>query len=155
GGQRVAFLRRLAAARLDDVAHARPFVEPGCVVAEPIAQRTADPVDLVDLGTARRRSRQAEQQAHRPAVVGREIDEGRFVLAVARWCLSLGWMPRGDGASSHHSTICVGAAGLIAGSGLLDRPPSRAMTAERLACTLNQQLPRCSIMLDKAKSGPR
>ena len=80
GGERVALLLRVAAARLDDVAHARPFLEPGLVVADLVLERAADAVDLVDLGAAPRRGGQAQQQAHRPAVVGREIDEGRIVL---------------------------------------------------------------------------
>ena len=83
GGELVALALRVAAARLDDVAHARPFVEPGLVVAELVLQRAADAVDLVDLGAAPGRGGEAEQQPHRPAVVGREIDEGRIVFSVA------------------------------------------------------------------------
>ena len=83
GGQRMALFRLVAAARLDDVAHLRPFLEPGLVIAELVAQGAADAVDLVDLGAAPRCGGQAQQQPHRPAVVAREIDEGRVVFAVA------------------------------------------------------------------------
>ena len=55
GGELVALLLVLAAARLDLVAHARPFLEPGVVVADLVLQRAADAVDLVDLGAAPRR----------------------------------------------------------------------------------------------------
>src|SRR5262245_36804395 len=45
----VALLLLVAAARLDLVAHARPLVEPGMVVADFILERAPDPMHLVDL----------------------------------------------------------------------------------------------------------
>jgi hypothetical protein len=83
GREPVAFLLRLAPARLDDVAHARPFLEPGIVVADLVLQRAADAIDLVDLRAARGCGGEAQQEAHRPPVVGGEIDEGRIVRSVA------------------------------------------------------------------------
>jgi hypothetical protein len=57
------------------------FLEPGVIVADPAGERAADPVDLVDLRAAPRRARQAQQEPHRPAIVGRKVDEGGIVLA--------------------------------------------------------------------------
>ena len=77
----VALALLLAAARLDLVAHARPFLEPGVVVADVILERAPDPMHLVDLDAGPGRATEADEQAHGPAVVGGEIEEGRVVLA--------------------------------------------------------------------------
>ena len=76
------FAQLIAPARLDLVPHARPFLEPGVIVADAVAQGAPDAVDLVDLDAGPRRARQADEQPHRPAVVVREIQEGRIVLAI-------------------------------------------------------------------------
>jgi hypothetical protein len=81
-GQRMALLLLLAPARHDLVAHARPFREPCVVVADASAQHPADAMDLIDLHPDPRRARQADEQAHRPAVVVREVQERRIFLAI-------------------------------------------------------------------------
>src|SRR4029079_9176892 len=93
GGEAVALALALAAARLDLIAHACPFVEPGRVVAKLVPQRAADAVDLVHLGAAGGRGPQGEQDPNGAAVVGREIDKGRIVFAVAHGSLQKrnGW----------------------------------------------------------------
>ena len=53
--QLVALALLVAAARLDLVAHAGPFVEPGMVVADVILERAADAMHLVDLDAGPRR----------------------------------------------------------------------------------------------------
>ncbi len=70
----------VAAAGRDLVAHAGPFLEPRIVVADLVGERAADPVDLVDLDAGPRRAREADQKAHRPAIVGREVEEGGIVF---------------------------------------------------------------------------
>ncbi len=82
GGEQMAVLLGGAAARLDLVAHAGPFLEPGIVVADLVAQGEADAVHLVDLGAAPRRAAQANEQSHRPAIVVGEIEKGRIALVV-------------------------------------------------------------------------
>ena len=77
----VALALFVAPARLDLVAHAGPFLEPGIVVADMIFERAADAVHLVDLDAGPWRGGEADQQAHRPAVVGREVEECGVVFA--------------------------------------------------------------------------
>ena len=79
-GALVAVLLLLAPARLDLIAHAGPLLEPGVVVADVILERAPDPVHLVDLDAGPRRGGQADEQAHRPAVVVGEIEEGGVVF---------------------------------------------------------------------------
>ena len=62
-GVLVAVLLGGAAARLDHVAHAGPFLEPGIVVADLAGERAADAIDLVDLGAAPRRAGEADHAA--------------------------------------------------------------------------------------------
>ena len=75
---RVAFGDAFAAAVFHLARFARPFPEPGVVVADAVLQPQADAVDLADFGAAPRRHVQADQQAVRPAIVFREIGEGQF-----------------------------------------------------------------------------
>src|SRR5262249_9429068 len=77
----VAFRLLLAAARLDLVTHARPFLEPGIVVADAAFERASDPMHLVDLDAGPWRAAQADEQPHRPAVVVGEVEEGGVVFA--------------------------------------------------------------------------
>src|SRR5579864_2939851 len=80
GGELVAGALGVAAARLDLVAHPRPFLEPRGVVADLVGERAADAVDLVDVDAGPRRAAEADQQPHRPAIVGREVEEGGIVF---------------------------------------------------------------------------
>ena len=72
-------LLRFASARLDAVAHAGPFLEPGVIVAHAVAQRAADPVDLVDLGAAGR----TLADDHRDGAARAEGRDGEGGFAVA------------------------------------------------------------------------
>src|SRR5580700_4683769 len=80
-GETVAGALGFAPARRDLVAHANPFVEPGIVVADFIEERAADTVDLVDLDADPRRGGKTDQQAHRPAIIGREVEESGIVFS--------------------------------------------------------------------------
>jgi hypothetical protein len=60
---------------LDRARLACPFAEPGVVIADATFQPQPDAVDLADLGAAPRRNVEPDQQAVRPAVIVREIDE--------------------------------------------------------------------------------
>src|SRR5262245_20262687 len=88
GGVLVALALRLAPARLDLVAHAGPFVEPGLVVADAALERAANAMHLVDLDAHPRRAREADQEPHRPAIVVGEIQEGGVVFAADHGCFS-------------------------------------------------------------------
>src|SRR5262249_555878 len=77
----VAFALLVPPARLDPVAHARPFLEPGVVVAGAAFERAAHPVHLVDLDAGPGRGAETDQQPHRPAVVVGEVEEGGGVFA--------------------------------------------------------------------------
>src|SRR5258708_29405139 len=79
-GELVAGAHGVATARRALVAHAGPFLEPRVVVADLVGERAADPVDLVDLDAGPRRAGQADQKAHRPAIIGREVKEGWIVF---------------------------------------------------------------------------
>ena len=80
-GELVTLRLLVAPARLDLVAHAGPFLEPGVVVADAILERAADAVHLVDLDPGPRRGREANEQPHRPAIIVGEIQEGGVVFA--------------------------------------------------------------------------
>src|SRR5262245_8944823 len=71
----------VAPARLDLVAHASPFLEPGVVVADVILERAPDAMHLVDLDAGPGRTAETDQEPHGPAIVVREVEEGRVVLA--------------------------------------------------------------------------
>ncbi len=60
-GQLVTGTQGVAAARLYFFAHARPFLEPSCIVAHLIGKGAADAVDLIDLDTGPWRRGQANQ----------------------------------------------------------------------------------------------
>ena len=98
-GETVAGALGFAAARRDLVAHPYPFLEPGIVVADLVEERAADAVDLVDLDADPRRRGQANQQAHRPAIIVREVEEGRIVFFCVglHGCLLLFLPPCGGG----------------------------------------------------------
>ena len=85
-GALVALALLVAPARLDLVAHAGPFLEPGIVVADMIFERAADAMHLVDFDAGPWRAGQADEQAHRPAIVGGEVEEGRVVFAADHGC---------------------------------------------------------------------
>ena len=107
-------------------------------------QRAADAVDLVDLGAAPGRGGQAQQQPHRPAVVGREIDESRIVFSVAhvsslmRALRASSMPPAMSGTSSLRNARIV----LRDATAMLRRP---------------RRIRPCSTMLDKVANptGPR
>src|SRR4029079_8354164 len=65
----------LAPAVFDRARLARPFAEPGIVVADTVPQAQADAVDLADLGAAPRGHVEPDQQAVRPAVIFGKIGE--------------------------------------------------------------------------------
>src|SRR5258707_10507501 len=73
----VALRDALAAAILDAACLFRPFPKPCVIVANVILEAKTDPVDLSDLGATPGRRVQADQQAMRPAVILRKIDEDR------------------------------------------------------------------------------
>ena len=75
GGQLVAGAERVTAACFDLLAHPRPFLEPCSVIADPLGERAADTIDLIDLNPGPRCRRQTDQQAHRPTVIARKIEE--------------------------------------------------------------------------------
>src|SRR5262249_7654705 len=70
--------------RLDLFAHARPFVEPGPIIAKLVGERPPNAVDVVDLDAGPRRGRQADQKAHGPTIIARKIEKGGIVLLVLR-----------------------------------------------------------------------
>src|SRR6185437_1213197 len=74
----VAFGETLAAAVLDGARLARPFAEPGVVVADVFLEAQPDAVDLADFGAAPRRHVEPDQQPVRPAVIVRKISERQF-----------------------------------------------------------------------------
>src|SRR5262249_14119308 len=76
--------QRVPAPRLDLFAHARPFVEPGPIIAKPVGEHPPNAVDLVDLDAGPRRGRQADQKAHGPTIIARKIEKGGIVLLVLR-----------------------------------------------------------------------
>ena len=78
--QRAAVGDALASAVLDGARLARPFPEPGIVVADAVLQPQPDAIDLADLGAAPRRHVEADQQAMRPAIIFREIGERQLLL---------------------------------------------------------------------------
>src|ERR1700691_5751394 len=93
-----------AAAGFDLVAHAAPFLEPCRIVADLVGERAADAIDLIDLDAGPWRARQANQQAHRPSIAGREVEKGRIVFFyVWHGYLSIG----GNGAKSN--ILCAAA----------------------------------------------
>jgi hypothetical protein len=65
----------LAAAVLDGAGFFHSFAEPGVVVTNMILEAKTDTVDLPDFGTTPGRHVQTDQQAMRPAVILRKIDE--------------------------------------------------------------------------------
>ena len=75
---RVAFGHALAAAILDAARLARPFAEPGIVVADSVFEAQADAIDLADLGAAPGRHVEPDQQPVRPAVIVGKICERQF-----------------------------------------------------------------------------
>src|SRR6202035_4559221 len=79
----VALRDALAAAILDGPGLFGPFAKPGVVVADVTLKAKADAVDLPDFGAAPGRHVQADQEAMRPAVVLRKIDERQFFLFLA------------------------------------------------------------------------
>ena len=89
----MAILLGRASARLDRLAHAGPFRKPSCIVADFVAQRAADPVDLVDLGAAPGRPAETDEQSHRPAIVVGEIQKGRIIGAIGHRSVSRGLSP--------------------------------------------------------------
>src|SRR5262249_54993622 len=76
--------QRVPAPRLDLFAHARPFVEPGPIIAKLVGERPPNAVDVVDLDAGPRRGRQADQKAHGPAIIAPVIEKGGIVLLVLR-----------------------------------------------------------------------
>ena len=92
GGELVAGAQGFAAARFDLVAHAGPFLEPRRIVADLVEQRAADTIDLVDVNAGPRRAAEADQQSHRPAVIGGEVEEGWVVFGPASAVIGFGEM---------------------------------------------------------------
>ena len=75
---RVARGNTLAAAILDGARLARPFAEPGIVVADAIFKPQPDAIDFADFRAAPWRHVQPDQQSVRPAVIVRKIRERQF-----------------------------------------------------------------------------
>src|SRR6476660_6045759 len=88
-GAPVAVALRGAPTRFDLVAHQHPFLEPGIVVADTILQCASHAMHFVDLDPRPRRGPETDQEAHGPAIVGREIEEGRVVFAADHVSLRL------------------------------------------------------------------
>ena len=70
-----------ASAAFDTLAHARPCVEPGLVIADMAIERASDAVHFVDLDAGPGSGTEADKQPHGPTVIVRKIEEGRIVFA--------------------------------------------------------------------------
>src|ERR1700737_5169597 len=72
-----------APAHLDPLAHARPFVEPGLVIADMVLGGAPDAVHFIDLDAGPGSGAETNKQPHGPAVIVRKIKESRIVVAAA------------------------------------------------------------------------
>src|SRR5262249_57610903 len=68
-----------AAALFHGARLARPFAEPGIVVADPAPEAEPDAMDLADLRPAPGSHVEPDQQPVRPAVILRKVGEGQFL----------------------------------------------------------------------------
>src|ERR1700730_19306621 len=88
-----------APAHLDPLAHARPFVEPGLVIADMVLECAPDAVHFIDLDAGPGSGAETNKQPHGPAVIVRKIKESRIVVAADHGEPSC----RADGGSARRS----------------------------------------------------
>jgi len=93
-GKLMALRLRVPPAGCDLVGHATPLFEPRGVVAYAIFERTSDAMHFVDFDTGPGRSAQANEETHRPAVVGGKIKKGGILFAADH-----------GGAPGYHSSL--------------------------------------------------